>query len=390
MKTTKRRRALQVVLALLGLVAAFALVVTVESWKPSGQRAGGDRLERIHQSPQWRGDRFVDLMPRNEPAFWSSVVRWIKGAPNTIPATPPPIAARGKSDLDVPPGTGLRITWFGHSSLLVEIDGERLLLDPVWGERCSPLRFMGPKRFHPAPIALADLPPLSAVVISHDHYDHLDYPTILQLNALHTRFIVPLGVGAHLEYWGVPASQIEELEWWQSTRVGNVELVATPARHFSGRSLVMADRDQTLWSGWAMLGSSHRAYYSGDTALFPAFQEIGDRYGPFDASMIEVGAYNQLWADVHLGPEQALEAHTMLRGGVLFPVHWGTFDLALHGWTEPMERVLVAAASRGVTVVAPKPGQSIEPAMPPPVERWWPTVPWENAGVAPVVSSGLQ
>ncbi|HEX2882530.1 MAG TPA: MBL fold metallo-hydrolase, partial [Polyangiaceae bacterium] len=321
---SKRRRVLLGLLVLVGLLGSFALVVAVESWRPAGQRATGVRLERVQRSPQWRDGRFVDLLPRNEPEFWTSVVRWLKGAPNTIPEAAPPVVSGLKAQLDVPPATGLRITWFGHSSLLVEIDGERLLLDPVWGERCSPLRFMGPARFHPAPIALNDLPPVSAVLISHDHYDHLDYPTILQLNALGTRFVVPLGVGAHLEYWGVPTSRIEELEWWQSTKVGSVELVATPARHFSGRSLVMADRDQTLWSGWAMLGSTHRAYYSGDTALFPTFREIGDRLGPFDASMIEVGAYNQLWADVHLGPEQALEAHAMVRGGVLFPVHWGT------------------------------------------------------------------
>jgi L-ascorbate metabolism protein UlaG (beta-lactamase superfamily) len=343
----------------------------------------------MQRSSQWREGRFVDLLPRNEPELWTSLVRWLKGAPNTIPDVPPPVVTGVQTHLAAAPVSGLRITWFGHSSSLVEIDGEQLLLDPVWGERCSPLRFMGPKRFHPAPIALDDLPPVSAVLISHDHYDHLDYPTILQLNARGARFVVPLGVGAHLEYWGVPLSQIEELEWWQSTKVGNVEVVATPARHFSGRSLVMADRDQSLWSGWAMLGSEHRVFYSGDTALFPTFAEIGQRLGPFDASMIEVGAYNQLWADVHLGPEQALEAHAMVRGGVLFPVHWGSFDLALHAWTEPMERVLVAAAARGVTVVAPKPGQSIEPAAPPPLERWWPTVPWETAQQAPVVSSGL-
>jgi L-ascorbate metabolism protein UlaG (beta-lactamase superfamily) len=384
------RRTGQALLALLGLLAVFSLVVAIESWGPSGQVPSGARLERIRQSAQWRGDRFVDLLPRNEPKFWTSLVRWFRGAPNTVPQSPPPIATRARSDFDLPPASGLRITWFGHSSLLVEIDGERLLLDPVWGERCSPLRFMGPKRFHPAPVPLADLPPLSAVVISHDHYDHLDYPTILQLNQRGTRFIVPLGVGSHLEYWGIPLPQIQELEWWQTTRVGKVELVATPARHFSGRSLTMADRDKTLWSGWAMLGPDHRAYYSGDTALMPAFKEIGEHFGPFDASMIEVGAYNQLWADVHLGPEQALEAHAMVRGGVLFPVHWGTFDLALHAWTEPMERVLVAAAARAVTVVAPKPGQSIEPAMPPPIERWWPSIPWESADAAPVVSSGLQ
>jgi L-ascorbate metabolism protein UlaG (beta-lactamase superfamily) len=202
-------------------------------------------------------------------------------------------------------------------------------------------------------------------------------------------FVVPLGVGAHLESWGVSAKQIVELDWWAETAVGALTLTATPARHFSGRSMVMADRDATLWAGWAIRGPEHRVYYSGDTAMFPDFAEIGRRLGPFDASLIEVGAYDALWADVHLGPEQAIDAHRLVRGGVLIPVHWGTFDLALHPWTEPVERLLVAASRTRAQVAIPRPGQTVVPAAKFPVARWWPRVPWRTAEIAPVVSTGL-
>lgn len=378
-----------VLLAAAGALVLFVSVVALDSWRPVGKMPSGSRLEKIQHAAQWREDRFVDLMKRQEPEFMPSLLRWIQGAPNTVPASPPPIIQRNSAEFAAPPSSGLRVTWFGHSSLLVELEQERFLLDPVWGARCSPLSFAGPQRFHAPPLALEDLPQISAVVISHDHYDHLDHPTIVALNERGARFIVPLGVGSHLEYWGVPLDRITELEWWQSTAVGAVNVTATPARHFSGRSLVMADKDKTLWAGWALLGTTQRAFYSGDTAMFPEFERIGERLGPFDATMIEVGAYNQLWADVHLGPEQAVRAHQMVRGKVMFPVHWGTFDLAVHAWTEPMERVLVAAQAAGVQVVTPHLGESIEPARAPAPTRWWPSVPWETATDAPVVSSGL-
>ncbi|WP_424521163.1 MBL fold metallo-hydrolase, partial [Rubrivirga sp.] len=178
-------------------------------------------------------------------------------------------------------------------------------------------------------------------MISHDHYDHLDMPTIRALAGRVPRFAVPLGVGAHLESWGVPAASITELDWWDGLEVAGVRLVSTPARHFSGRGLT--DRDQTLWSGWAILGAERRVFYSGDTALSPDFLEVGRRLGPFDMTFIESGAYNDAWADLHLGPEQAVAAHRMVRGELMVPVHWGLFDLALHGWTEPAERVRAAA-----------------------------------------------
>jgi L-ascorbate metabolism protein UlaG (beta-lactamase superfamily) len=313
-------------------------------------------------------------------------MRWFKGVEHSRPSAPLPILLRRTADFAAPPASGVRVTWFGHSSLLVELEGRRVLLDPVWSERCSPSRFVGPQRFHPVPIALGALPQVDAVLISHDHYDHLDHASIVELEKQRPLFVVPLGVGAHLEYWGVDPARIRELDWWQETALGTLRLVATPARHFSGRGL---GADITLWSGWALIGAERRVYYSGDTAMFEGFERIGERLGPFDATLIESGAYDAMWADVHLGPEQAVAAHQAVRGRVLLPVHWGTFDLALHSWVEPIERVLAAARRAGVTAVTPKPGQSIDPLAPPPSERWWPDVPWKRASETPVVSSGL-
>jgi L-ascorbate metabolism protein UlaG (beta-lactamase superfamily) len=234
-------------------------------------------------------------------------------------------------------------------------------------------------------LPLSELPPLDAVLISHDHYDHLDLPTIEHLRDAGIHFFVPIGIGSHLTSWGVPRDHIVELDWWQSAKLGDLELVSTPARHFSGRDF---KRDQTLWTSWSILGPRHRVYFSGDTSMQPEFAEIGERLGPFDMTMLEAGAYNALWADVHLGPEQAVKAHQMLRGQRLVPVHWGTFNLALHGWTEPPERIRVAAKKAGVDVVIPRPGESVTPESPTP-QPWWPAEPWQTAEQAPVLSSHL-
>jgi len=382
----RRRIWLRALGALFGLVTVLGVVGLADSWAAIGTKPAASRLERIVKSPQYRDGKFVDTIPRVEPDVWAATRRWIAGTPQSQPSSPLPVIQRTTRDFETPPASGLRITWFGHSSLLVEIDGRRVLVDPVWSERCSPSRFMGPKRFHAVPLPVEALPKLDAVVISHDHYDHLDYATVMALKQRNVPFFVPLGVGAHLEYWGIDPGLVRELDWWQESELGGLKFVATPARHFSGRGL---GNDLTLWSGWAILGPTRRVYYSGDTAMFEGFEQIGERLGPFDATMIEVGAYDAMWADVHVGPEQAVEAHRAVRGRVLFPVHWGTFDLALHTWVEPAERLLEAAKAEGVTVVTPKPGQSIDPLDPPQPERWWPNVPWKTAREAPVVSSGV-
>jgi L-ascorbate metabolism protein UlaG (beta-lactamase superfamily) len=225
-------------------------------------------------------------------------------------------------------------------------------------------------------------------VISHDHYDHLDMQTLLALHQRGTTFVVPLGVGAHLEYWGIPASRIVELDWWERTQLNGMEIVCTPARHASGRSLF--DKDSTLWAGYALITGQHRVFFSGDTGLFPAMRRIGEELGPFDLTMIETGQYHRSWPDWHIGPEQAVIAHEMLRGRVMLPLHWGLFALAYHGWTEPAERTLRAAAERQVTLVAPKPGQSVEPTQETTPTKWWPAVPWETAQEHPIVSSQMQ
>ncbi len=373
------------VLLLQALVAAY-----FTGWTAMGVQASGTRLARMEASEYWQDGHFVDVLPRVDPAFFAAARAWMSGgSPHSVPAATPPVVHRVAADFAEPPAGGLRITWLGHSTLLVEIDGRRVLIDPVWGKRASPFNWLGPERFFPPPLDFDDLPPLDAVVISHDHYDHLDFPTIRRLAASDVPFIVPLGVGAHLEHWGVPAGRITELEWWQEQTIGDLRLVATPARHFSGRSVLMRDRDCTLWAGWALLGPRHRIYYSGDTAMFPGFTDIGERLGPFDVTMIESGAYNAMWADVHLGPEQAVQAHTMVRGGLMIPVHWGLFDLALHSWTEPIERVLVAARQQGVAVATPLPGGSVVPGAVPMPAHWWPSTPWQTAAEAPVVSSHL-
>ena len=387
-----RRRVWRVIRALLLGILGLVLLVAVAAGslyllarRNFGGVVEGARLARIERSPQWRDGQFRNRLPR--------VDRWRPGAgpagsAHRSPDAPVTIVRRSGADYRTPPSSGLRVTWLGHSALLLEIDGQRVLIDPVWGERASPLSFVGPKRFFAPPLPLAELPAVDAVVISHDHYDHLDVPTVRALLAHRVRWIVPLGVGAHLAAWGVTDSLVTELDWWDATRVGELTITATPARHFSGRSL--SDQGRTLWAGWAIASPRHRVFYSGDTSLHDEFLAIGERLGPFDLTMIESGAYNALWADVHLGPEQAVLAHQLVRGDVMLPVHWGLFDLARHGWTEPMERVLAAADSQGVRVAAPRPGDMVEPARVGPVVRWWPRVPWQAVTEAPVWSSGVE
>jgi len=237
---------------------------------------------------------------------------------------------------------------------------------------------------------LDELPPLDAVIISHDHYDHLDQPTVQALATRDLLWLVPLGVGAHLEHWGVPQARIKELDWWDSFTLDGVVITATPSRHFSGRSILFTDQYATLWAGWAWSGPTRSLFYSGDTALHHDFREIGERLGPFDITLMEVGAYNQRWADVHLGPEQALLAHQEVQGHVMIPVHWGLFDLALHGWTEPAERTIAAAERLGIPLAMVHPGSSFDISSAPTVTRWWPTLPWETVDQAPAWSSSVE
>lgn len=268
--------------------------------------------------------------------------------------------------------------------MLLEVDGSRVLIDPIWGERASPLSWVGPRRWYAPLIALNDLGPIDLVLISHDHYDHLDFATIQAMRTWKTAFIVPLGVGSRLANWGIARNRITELDWWQGAQLGPLTLVATPARHASGR--ISTKSDHTLWAGWSILGPQHRVWYSGDTGFHNDFAKIGQLHGPFDLTLIEAGQYDPRWPDTHMGPEQAVEAHLSVRGRVMMPVHWGLLKLANHSWTEPAERVLAAARCHNVQVLIPQPGQSVEPGSAV-SSRWWPELPWQSAAEAPIVST---
>lgn len=298
------------------------------------------------------------------------------GGSRRVPVAPLP-SLSPLQDWARPAETGLRATWLGHSTLLLEIDGVRVLTDPVWSRRVSPSKLFGPKRFQPVPVPISKLPPLDAVVISHDHYDHLDYGSIVQLIDHDVPFFTSLGVGAHLEAWGVPAERITELDWWESAELPNSDfrITAAPSQHFSGRAA--ADRNRTLWSSFALRGPRHAAFFSGDTGLTREYEEIARRLGPFDLVMLEVGAFHPAWGHIHLGPDKALEALELLGGGSFLPVHWGTFDLAIHDWDQPAERLIELAPSLDTHLLMPMIGAAIEPSRVEGVEgveTWWRTI----------------
>jgi len=258
-----------------------------------------------------------------------------------------------------PPSSGLRITWMGHSSMLIEIDGVRVLVDPVWDQRASPVSWAGPKRFFPPPLSLDQLPPLDVVLISHDHYDHFGAQTIRHLSQLATRWICPLNVGSELRHFGVDSSRITELDWIESTTISDLSITALPARHFSGRSL--GNRFETLWASYVLKGKRHKIYYGADSGLWSGFGEIGRQYGPFDLTMLEIGAYNELWKSIHMGPDGAAQAFAELgASGLLMPIHWGLFDLALHAWRQPIERLTENANQSGYKLWCPEPGAPTE------------------------------
>jgi L-ascorbate metabolism protein UlaG (beta-lactamase superfamily) len=261
------------------------------------------------------------------------------------------------------PESGLRVTWMGHSSMLLEIDGVKVLVDPVWDERASPSRWAGPKRFFAAPVRLEDLPGVDVVLVSHDHYDHLGEATIRRLAVLESmrgaRWVTSLGVGESLRQFGVSAEKISELDWTESAAVDGLKMTAVPSRHFSGRG--MFNRFETLWSAFVLKGAKHTVYFGADSGWWEGFAEIGAVYGPFDLTMLEIGAFDVLWDGIHLGPDGAARAFGALGGnGLMMPIHWGLFDLALHPWRQPIERLLELAGEKKIKLWAPEPGRPTE------------------------------
>lgn len=365
----KRRTGL-VAVGVSGVMAAFGglAMATRRGRRAVGGRSIGNRRQRIERSPQFHDEAFHNRRIPNIGAPDDPVEvlrRYRRGAALRRPPVPIPV-------LQPSPVAGernLHVTWLGHAGALVELDGVRILLDPVWGERCSPAVHVGPRRLHAPPGSLADLAPVDAVVISHDHYDHLDMDTIHALSRVTAAtFIVPLGVGAHLIRWSVPEDRIVELDWDESCTVGEVRLTAVEAQHFSGRGL---RRNTTLWSSWVVAGPSGRVFFSGDTGYFDGYPRLAAEHGPFDAALMAIGMYDPAWRSVHLDPEEAVQASVELGARLVVPIHWCTFVLAPHPWAEPVERLLAAAADSGVTCVVPRVGERVCVAAPPPTLAWW-------------------
>jgi L-ascorbate metabolism protein UlaG (beta-lactamase superfamily) len=340
-----------------------------------GRRAEGARLERMRASPLWSGERFRNVHPilpglRDPEARMPTLGEFLCAGEGRVPPGPLP-AVNPLEAWTRTAQSGLRATWLGHSTVLLEIEGVRVLTDPVWGTRASPLRLAGPRRFQPVPVTLRAMPPLDLVLVSHDHYDHLDYPTIRQLAKTDVPFVTSLGVGAHLEAFGVRAQNITELDWWQSWEPPGTGLsvTATPSQHFSGRT--PKSRNSTLWSSLVVRSSRHSVFFSGDTGLTPEYGSIRERCGPFDLVMLEVGAFHPAWGDMHLGPDNAMKALTLLGGGTLLPIHWGTFALAMHTWDQPAERLLELAGRGSTQLLLPRLGEPVEPAHASAPQPWW-------------------
>jgi L-ascorbate metabolism protein UlaG (beta-lactamase superfamily) len=353
-------------------------------------------------SPLWSGAGFRNMHPilpglRDTTAPRPTLSDFLCGGERRVPQKPLP----SLNPLEVwsgKPSSGLRVTWLGHSTTLIEMAGLRILTDPVWGPRASPSRLVGPKRFQPVPVSLRALMNVDLVVISHDHYDHLDYPTIRRLTKAAMPIVTSLGVGAHLERWGVPPERIFELDWWESYRLPRTDLLVTaaPSQHFSGRGL--KDRNATLWSSMAIRSGKQAVFFSGDTGLTTEYGHIGERLGPFDLVMIEVGAFHPSWGDIHLGPENALEAHRLLGSGVFLPIHWGTFNLALHAWDQPAEFLYEAGLRRDLHLLMPRLGEPVEPEHQFALTPWWRSVdadatagapPMPEEAVAPEAARGI-
>jgi L-ascorbate metabolism protein UlaG (beta-lactamase superfamily) len=358
------------VAAVAGSAAAWALR---DVRNALGSPPSGTREARVRQSPQFRDGAFRNSVPAHAMppgSSWQMLRDLLVGRHKRKPSGAVPMVT--PDDSDAPAAEGLHVVWYGHSSALVEIEGRRVLFDPVWSQRCSPSPLVGPRRLHQPPVPLDRLPQVDAIVISHDHYDHLDMATVRALTRTQSApFLVPLGVGAHLDRWGVPADRIIELDWDESASIAGLRLTATAARHFSGRAF---SRDNTLWASWVLAGPTRRVFYTGDSGNFDGYAAVGAAYGPFDVTLIQIGAYGSGWPDIHMTPEEGAAAHLDLRGELLIPLHWATFNLAFHDWSEPADRLWREAKARDIKLAVPRPGERVNVDEPPIVDGWWQTI----------------
>jgi L-ascorbate metabolism protein UlaG (beta-lactamase superfamily) len=318
-------------------------------------------IQAISQSPNYSESKFVNQittsMDMDVKTVITTLIDFIKGNPQGKPAGAIPVELINTAIFQETEQT--RVIWFGHSTVLVEIEGKRVLIDPMFAKTTFPVPFLGSKRYSETlPAEVEDLPFIDLVILSHDHYDHMDYDSIMSLKDKVSKFYVPLGVGSHLESWGIAKEKIKEQDWWDESEYKGLRLVATPARHFSGRGLF--DRNKTLWCSWAILGEKSKIFFSGDSGYGPHFTEIGRKYGPFDLTLMECGQYDERWSNIHMMPEETVQAHIDVKGNMLLPIHWAAFSLALHAWNDPIERAAKAAEELNVAICTPKIGEIVK------------------------------
>ncbi len=345
------------------LLFIISVIVFIKVAPQFGASSKDARLERILNSPNFNDGKFQNLVPTpmsgENTSMWKNGLKFLKKGGEREPNK---VIETNKFDKEafLKKDAGIAVAWFGHSSLILNINGTIILTDPVFSETASPVSFMGVKRFnYTNQFEVEDMPEIDVVLISHDHYDHLDYHTILKLKNKARKFYVPLGVAAHLIHWGIEEEKIVELDWWDKNELSDsLQFIATPSRHFSGRKGV--DKDYTLWCSWVIKSNNSSVYYCGDSGYGDHFKQIGDKYGPFDLTLMECGQYNEGWPYIHMMPEQSVQAHVDLKGKTMIPIHWGKFNLSLHKWTEPIERAKKHAEVLSVELLSPIPGQIIE------------------------------
>ncbi len=329
--------------------------------------------DRITSSPQFENQKFsggIKALTMTTKDYITSTWQFIFKKNNQTPTDPLPMQEVNLSYFNTPQKDTLSSTWLGHSSLLIRIGQYKIITDPVFEKKVS---FVGPKRFNKEyPIVPEQLTDIDLIIISHDHYDHLNKDTIQRLAPMTKAFIVPLAVGKRLVSWGIPENKITELDWWENYKFDNqLTITSTPAQHFSGRGI--NDRNKTLWSSWVIQTPEYKLFFSGDSGFFNGFKKIGDKFGPFDMTFLECGAYNKLWRGVHMFPEETVQAHIDLKGKTLHPIHWGTFNLSLHPWYEPMQRLKKAATANHIQIATPMAGQTVEYNSIPYGSDWWQT-----------------
>lgn len=353
------------------LIAATSVVLTIGcSHSPVMSEADIHKMEHSDQYVNGKFKNETKSVTQDLSKMWSASKDFLFNKhKQASPLLPLPIKPVAVHSFNLEDKSALQFTRLGHSSMMIQIDGKIVLTDPVFSERASPVQWAGPKRFHPVPLNVNQLPNVEAVIISHDHYDHLDHDSIQALNEKVNHFVVPLGVGQALLNWGIAKNKITELDWWENIKLGGIELIATPAQHFSGRGLF--DRNESLWASWVIRNKDHSLYFSGDTGYFKGFKEIGEKYGPFDYAFMECGAYNQLWRDIHMMPEDTIQAFKDVRAKILIPVHNGTFDLSTHAWFDPFVQIEKLARENNVPLMTPVMGEIIDKQKSFTNYAWW-------------------